>query len=232
MEFSRQEYWSGLPFLQEIFLTQGWNPGLLHCRQILHRLSRQGGFWIFFTERLSHYLASLSSVQFSHSVVSDSLQPHGLQHARPPSPLTTPGVYSNSCPLSRWCHPTISSSVIPFFLPSIFPSIRVFSNESVLRIRWPKYWSFSFSISPSNEYSGLISLWEILPWDPLSELILPIYIHLLEGFKITLFPSLDLLFEWALQFSCWSIFCFFTIPWSLFFIFWCEPFLKSLLSLL
>ena len=64
----------------------------------------------------------------------------------------------NSCPLSQWCHPTISSSAVPFLLPSsIFPSIRVFSSESVLLIRWPKYWSFSFSISPSNGYSGLIS---------------------------------------------------------------------------
>ena len=56
-----------------------------------------------------------SSVQFSCSVVSDSLRPHGLQHSRPPSPSSTPGVYSNSCPLNQWCHPTISSSVIPFF---------------------------------------------------------------------------------------------------------------------
>ena len=55
-----------------------------------------------------------SSVQFSHSVMSDSLQPHGLQHAMPPCPSPTPGVYSNSCPLSLWCHPTISSSVVPF----------------------------------------------------------------------------------------------------------------------
>ena len=71
--------------------------------------------------------------------------------------LTTPGACSNSYPSSRWCHPTISLSVVPFFLlPSIFPSIRAFSNGSVL-IRWPKYWSFSFSISPSDEYSGLIS---------------------------------------------------------------------------
>ena len=69
-----------------------------------------------------------------------------------------PGAYSNSCSLSRWWHLTISSSVIPFSSPtSIFPSTRVFSNEWVLHIRWPKYWSFSFSISPSNEYSGLIS---------------------------------------------------------------------------
>ena len=58
--------------------------------------------------------SSFSSIQFSHSVVSNSLPPHGLQHARLPSPSTTPGVYSNSCPLSRWCHPTISSSVIPY----------------------------------------------------------------------------------------------------------------------
>ena len=56
----------------------------------------------------------ISSVQFSHSVMSDSLRPHGLQHARPPCPSPTPGVYSDSCPLSQWCHPTISSSVIPF----------------------------------------------------------------------------------------------------------------------
>ena len=57
---------------------------------------------------------SSTSVQFSHSVVSDPLGPHRLQHARPPCPLPTPGVYSNSSPLSQWCHPTISSSVVPF----------------------------------------------------------------------------------------------------------------------
>ena len=76
-----------------------------------------------------------------------------------PCPSPAPGVCANSCALSQWCHPT---SVIPFshpllLPPSIFPSIRVFSNESVLCIRWSKYWSFSFSISPSDEYSGLIS---------------------------------------------------------------------------
>ena len=57
----------------------------------------------------------LQTVQFSRSVLSDSLQPHGLQHTRPPCPSPTPGVYSNSCPFSQWCHPTISSSVVPFF---------------------------------------------------------------------------------------------------------------------
>ena len=88
----------------------------------------------------------------------DSLRPDGLQQARPPCPSPTPGVYSNSCPLSHWCHPTISSSVSPILLPpSIFPSIRVFSNKSTLCLRWLKYWSFSFNISPSNEHSGLIS---------------------------------------------------------------------------
>ena len=100
----------------------------------------------------------IQSVQFSRSVVSDSWRPYGLQHARPPCPSPNPGVYSNSCPLSWWCHPTTSPSVVPFSscLQSS-PGIRVFSNDSALHIRWPKYWSFSFSISPSNEYSGLIS---------------------------------------------------------------------------
>ena len=90
--------------------------------------------------------------------MSNSLWPHGLQHARPPCPSRFPKVCSNARPLSQWCHPTIFAFCHPLLLlPSIFPSIRVFSNESVLRIRWPKYWNFSFSISPSNEYSGLIS---------------------------------------------------------------------------
>ena len=88
--------------------------------------------------------------------MSDSLRSYGLQHTRPPFPSPTPRVYSNSCPSSQCCHLTISSSYRPLLLPpSIFPSIRVFSNESALRIRWPVYWSFS--ISPSNEYSGLLS---------------------------------------------------------------------------
>ena len=83
---------------------------------------------------------NFSSVQFSLSVVSDSLWPHELQHARPPCPSPTPRVYSNSRPSSQRCHPAISSSVVPFSIP-IPPSIRVFSNESTLPMRWPKYWS-------------------------------------------------------------------------------------------
>ena len=101
----------------------------------------------------------LNSSQFSSVTQScPTLRPHGLQHTRHPCPSPTPGAYSNSCPLSQWCHPTISNLCHPLLLlPSIFPSIRVFSNQSALHIRWPKYWSFSFNISPSNEYSGLIS---------------------------------------------------------------------------
>ena len=90
--------------------------------------------------------------------MSSCLWSHELQHARPPCPLPTPRVYPNSCPLSRWCHLTISSSVVPFLLlPSVFPNIRVFSNGSALHIRWPKFWRFSFKISPCNEHPGLIS---------------------------------------------------------------------------
>ena len=103
-------------------------------------------------------MCQFSSVQFSRSVVSDSLWPHELQHARPPCPSPTLGVHPNSCASSRWCHPAIPYSVVPLLLlPSIPPSIRVFSNESTLRMRWPKYWSFSFSIIPSKEIPGLIS---------------------------------------------------------------------------
>ena len=97
------------------------------------------------------------SVQFSRSVVSDSLPPHGPQHTRPPCPSATPGVYPNSCPLRRWCHPTISSSVVPFSscLQS-FPASGYFPMSQFLT-SGGQDWSFSFSISPSSEYSGLSS---------------------------------------------------------------------------
>ena len=72
--------------------------------------------------------------------------------------LTVSWSLPNSYPMNPWCHPTISSSVTLFsFCLQMFPSIRIFSNESAVRLRWPKYWSFSFSISPSTGYSGLIS---------------------------------------------------------------------------
>ena len=97
---------------------------------------------------------------FHCSVMPDSLQLHRLQHARLSRPSPSLRVCSNACPLIEsampsnhliLCHPLL-------LLPSIFPSIRVFSSGLAPHIRWPRYWSFSFSISPSNEYSGLISL--------------------------------------------------------------------------
>ena len=127
-------------------------------------------FWIFchtlkifsilskkeFFESLSRYY----SVQFSRSIVSDSPRPHGLQHARPPSLSITN--FQDLLKLMSIESVMPSNHLILYhpllLLPPIFPSIRVFSNEPVLCIRWPKYWSFSFSISPSNEYSGLCAL--------------------------------------------------------------------------
>ena len=103
---------------------------------------------------MNYKFSKKDSVQFSSVSQSYYFWPHGLQHTRPPP---TPGVYSNSCPLSWWCHPTISSSIVPFSSCLQFFCNKVFSNESVLRIKWSKYWNFSFSISPSNEYSGVIS---------------------------------------------------------------------------
>ena len=98
-------------------------------------------------------LNEISSVQFSHSVVSDSLWPHGLQHARLPCLTPTPGVYPNSCPLSRWCHPTISSSVVPFSscLQS-FPASGSFQMSQLFAIGGQ-----SIGASASNELPGLIS---------------------------------------------------------------------------
>ena len=108
--------------------------------------------------KLLHTCIHLSSVQFSCSAMFDSLWSHGLQHARPPCPSPAPGVYPKLMSIESvmpsnhliLCHPLLLLSLI-------FPSIRVFSSESALRIRWPKYWTFSFNISPSNEHSGLIS---------------------------------------------------------------------------
>ena len=99
----------------------------------------------------------LSSVQFSHLVMSDSLRPHGLYHTKLCCPSPTPGACSNSCPSSRWYHPTISSCCPLLPLPLIFLSIRVFSNESVLHIRWQNIGaSASASVLPVAEYSGVM----------------------------------------------------------------------------
>ena len=115
--------------------------------------------WLIEVNYLEFFCVRNSSLWyflFSHLVVYDSLQPHELQHARLPCPSLSPRVCSNSHPSNWWCHPTISSSVIPFS-----SCLRSFpASESLpvsqLSIRWPKYWSFSFTISPVNEHSGLI----------------------------------------------------------------------------
>ena len=90
---------------------------------------------------------------------------HWLQHARSPCPSPIPGVYSSSCPSSWWCHPTISFSVIPFSsCPQSFPASGSFQMSQLFPSGRAKYWSFSFSISPSNVYSGLISFPVIFKW--------------------------------------------------------------------
>ena len=108
--------------------------------------------YIHITQCMTWILVSFLCGCCSVAQLCPILRPRELQLSRLPCSSLSPRVCSDSRPLSLWCHPTISFSV-----PSIFPSIRVFSSESALCIRWPKYWNFGFSISPSNEYSGLIS---------------------------------------------------------------------------
>ena len=117
------------------------------------------------------FILQFSSVQFSCSVVLNSLRPHGLQHARPPCSSPTPGVYSNSCPLSRWCHSTISSSVDPFSLHQSFPasgffqmsqfftsggqSIGVSASTSVLPMNIQDWFPLGWTGWISLQYKGL-----------------------------------------------------------------------------
>jgi len=147
MEFSRKYWRVGCHFLlQGIFLTQGLNICLLHWQADSLPMSHQ---------RSPVYILLL----FSCSVVSDSLQPHGLQHARLPCPSTISQSLLKLMSIGSLMPSNHLILCCPLLLlPSVFPSIRVFSNESSLHIRWPKYWSVSFSISPFSEYSGLISL--------------------------------------------------------------------------
>ena len=105
-----------------------------------------------------HHLLCLTSVQFSHSVMSDSLRPHESQHARPPCPSPTPRVHSNSYPSSWWCHPAVSSSVIPFSsCPQSLPVSGSCPMSQLFAWGGQSIWSFSFSTSPSNEHPGLVS---------------------------------------------------------------------------
>ena len=136
--------WVAVPFSRGSSQTKGSNPGLPHCRWILYQLSHQGSptsliqsvqslsrVQLFATPWAAAHQASLSITNYR-----SLLKLMSIESVMPSNHLIL-------------CHPLLP--------PSIFPSIRVFSNGSVLRIRWPEYWSFSFSISPSNEYSGLVS---------------------------------------------------------------------------
>ena len=142
--FFRQEHWSGLPFPSPVHESEKWKGS----RSVMSNSSRPHGLqptrllqpWDFPGKSTGvgcHWLRpkipeQFSSVQFSRSDVSDSLQPREPQHSRPPCPSPTPRVYSDSCPLSRWCHPTISSSVIPFSSgPQSFPALRSFPMSQV-----------------------------------------------------------------------------------------------------
>ena len=143
--FSRQEYWSGLHVLfQGIFPAQGSNPHLLrllHCRQIL-----------------CCWATGKVSVQFSNSVVSDSLWPHESQHAKPPCPSPTPRVHSNSCPSSQWCHPAISFSVIPFSsCPQSLPA--------------SGYFPISQLFTWGGQSTGVSALASVLQWTPRTDVL-------------------------------------------------------------
>ena len=148
-----------------------YNGGHIVCAQwrafnITVEVTRRQGHWVSHLFCCPWYQRH-SSVQFSCSVLSDSLWPHEPQYTRPPCPSPIPGVHPNPCPLCQWCHPTISSSVVHFSsCPQSFPASGSFQISQAFCIRGPKYWSSSFNISPSNEHSGLISFtmdWLDLP---------------------------------------------------------------------
>ena len=132
-----------------------WPNFLITVLLSLHSVSNGDNNFLL-PDTIAMSIKWISSVQFSLSVMSDSLWPHESQHARPPCPSPTPRVHPNPRQVGDAIQPShpLSSPFPPAAIP---PSIRDFSNESALHIRWPKYWSFSFNISPSYKYSGLIS---------------------------------------------------------------------------
>ena len=129
---------AAIAFLYYIFLI--WQC-IIFFTVSVPSLIRYGYFWHSFNLFIFGLLALLF---FSHSVTFDSLQPHGLKHPWLPYPSPPPGICSNSCPSNLWCHPPASCCHRLLLWPLIFPSIRVFSSELVLHIRWPKHWSFSY----------------------------------------------------------------------------------------
>ena len=156
----------GFYVLFNAILSQTWDT----CRSSadLTEVPRGCALWQgMHTHAYSKPAAGFCPILFTRSGASDSLWPHGLQYSRLPCP--SPSLQSLLKLMS--IESVVPSNHLIFcrslLLPSIFPSIRVFSNESVLWIIWPKYWSYSFSISPSNEYSGLISF-RIAWWDLLA----------------------------------------------------------------
>ena len=155
MDFSRQEYWSCHFLLQGIFPTQESNLGLLYCRQTLYWLSYEGNPIIdlcgsnYFKPQFSS-VQSLSRVRlFATPWITAHQASRSITNSRSSPRLTSIKSVMPSSHLIL-CRPLL-------LLPPIPPSIRVFSNESTLHMRWPKYWSFSFSVIPSKEISGLIS---------------------------------------------------------------------------
>ena len=151
--------WQTTPVFPGEFLgyrrLAGYSPWSLEESDMIERLSMHAHIYLFIRQwdcfkRLHHFVAVVrlpSRVQ---------LQPHVLQHSKPPCPSPSIGVHPSSCPLHRWCHPAVTSSDAVFsFCPQSFPSSGTFPMRVTIRIRWPKYWSFS--ISPSTEYSELIS---------------------------------------------------------------------------
>ena len=152
--FSRQEYWSGLPCCLPGDLPHPW----IKPESLISPVLASSPLPLVPPGKP---LFSISSVQFSHSVVSNSLRPHESQHSRPPCPSPTPGVYPNSCPSSWWCHPAISSSIIPFSsCPQSFPALGSFpmsqlfaSGGQSIRV------SASTSVLPMNTQD-----WSPLGW--------------------------------------------------------------------
>ena len=126
-------------------------------------------------EFVTKKLVQFSSVQFSRSVVSDSLRPHEPQHARPPYPSPTPGVYPNSCPLSRWCHPTILSFDVPF--SSCRQSFSASGSFLIIRLCASGGQSIGASVQHQsfNEYSGLIFAWNLSPHQGLFQRVISLH---------------------------------------------------------
>ena len=155
------DFWNYF-FFNIRYLKWGENRNIFfvcHCTKPAYStLQRKRGYFVCHGIILKFYKKYSVMLSFSPSFMSNSLRPHGLQHTRLSCPSTSPGACSNSCPMSWWCHPTISSSVIPFSscLQS-FPASRSFLMSQFFASGGQSYWNFSFSISLSNKYSGLIS---------------------------------------------------------------------------